>query len=85
MLPLTRELLTSMSGASPVTVTDSLTVDGDSCRLITAIWPSSSSTLRVTVAKPGSSALTRMVPVRTGNLKAPRPSLTATNVFPVAS
>src|SRR5215470_16919457 len=41
--------------------------------------------LRVTVVKPGSSALRRIVPVRTGRRNAPRSSVTATNVLPVAS
>jgi hypothetical protein len=85
MLPLTVELLTSISGASPVTVTDSVTVDGVICRLSTTVCPSNSSRLRVIVVNPWSSAVTRIVPVRTGSRNAPRPSVTATNVLPVAS
>ena len=38
------ELVVSTSGASPVTVTDSCTVEGDSCRLRVAVCPTSIST-----------------------------------------
>ena len=41
------------SGASPVTVTVSCTVDGAICRLTTTVWPTSSSTpVCLTVEKP---------------------------------
>ena len=53
MLPPSVEEVTSMSGASPVTVTDSCTVERASSKLMTACCPSSSSRpVRVTVANP---------------------------------
>ena len=60
------EFVVSTSGASPVTVTDSCTVDGAICRFSTAVWPISSSICRVTAPNPGSSASTLKTPTRTG-------------------
>src|SRR6267378_7333359 len=54
----TLDLRVSMSGASPVTVTVSCTPPGAICRLIAAVRPTSSAIpSRVTVLKPGSSAV----------------------------
>ena len=72
MLPLTVELLTSMSGASPVTVTDSCTAEGANWRFTTAVCPSRSSMFREAVAKPLSSMVMRKAPVRTGKRNPPR-------------
>jgi hypothetical protein len=66
-LPPTEEFFMSTSGASPVTVTDSCTVEGDICRSSVAVWPTSSVTpVRAMVAKPGSSAVILNSPMRTG-------------------
>ena len=57
----------STSGASPVTVTVSCTVDGDICMSSVAIWPTSNVTpVRATDVNPGNSAVTRNSPMRTG-------------------
>ena len=58
-LPPSADVETLSSGASAVTVTVSCTVDGAICRLIVAVWPTSScNPVRVCVAKPCSSAET---------------------------
>ena len=55
-LPPSADVATLSSGASAVTVTVSCTVDGPICRLIVAVWPTSSCRpVRVWVAKPWSS------------------------------
>jgi hypothetical protein len=54
-LPPSLDVVVSMSGASPLTVTDSATPAGAICRLTTAVWPSRSSTARVAPVKPCSS------------------------------
>ena len=86
MLPLTVEETTSISGASPLTVTVSCSVAGPICSATAACWPTSSCRpARVTVPNPASSAVSRYVPIRSGIRNAPAPSLTARNVLPEAS
>ncbi len=76
----------AMSGASPVTVTVSCSVDGDICRFSVSVWPTSSSTpWRVTVPNAASCAEILYVPIRAGIRYTPRPSVTASNVFPELS
>jgi hypothetical protein len=65
--PATAEVVTSMSGAAPVTVTVSVIVLSGSCTLTTAVWPSSSSTPRLCVVNPVSITATWTLPTRTGS------------------
>ena len=67
MLPPSLDVVVSMSGASPVTVTVSCSVEGAICRLIVAVWPTRRLTpWRFTVLKPVSEAVIRYVPTRAG-------------------
>jgi hypothetical protein len=53
-----RDWVVSISGAAPVTVTDSCTLDNASRRFSTAFWPTNSSTpSRATELNPASSAV----------------------------
>jgi hypothetical protein len=65
-----------MVSATPVTLSSKRSV---------AVWPSSSSTSdRVTVVNPGSSAVTRNTPTRAAMRNAPDSLVTPVNMFPVA-
>jgi hypothetical protein len=67
MLPASVDEVVWMSGASPVTVTDSWTVDVLICALTVSVWPTSASKRSATFANPGSSICIRYVPTRTGS------------------
>src|SRR5262245_55781611 len=86
MLAPTVDSFVSTSGASPVTVTVSVSVAGPSCRVTASVWFNNScSPVCVMVWKPERLAVSRCAPTRTGIRNWPCASVTASKVLPVSS
>ncbi len=66
MLPASVDDVVSIKGASPVTVTDSCTVDGFICAFTETVCPTNAANSWATVAKPGSSIVILYSPTRNG-------------------
>jgi len=80
------DVVVLMSGASPVTVTDSCSVEIVIWTFTVTCCPtSSSSAVRVTVENPGSTAVILKTPARAATRNVPRSPVTASNVLPEAS